>query len=165
MTAQPAFGSRTKWPTFLKAHWKSQAAKEFFSVEACTIRGFVTYYVRFFVDLATRSAHIVGITPNPDELWMMQIGCIGLSFGGHTKASIGGACADSIPINSRVYRAMRFLLTRAKISFCCSDARFNTFEYTFFFSSEDAVRMNSENRVDETGGAFLNLESDIIIHQ
>jgi hypothetical protein len=26
------------------------------------------------------------------------------------------------------YRAMRFLLIRARISFCCSDARFNTFE-------------------------------------
>jgi calcineurin-like phosphoesterase family protein len=39
-----------------------------------------------------------------------------------------GTFPDPIPINSRVYRATRFLLTRARISFCCSDARFNTFE-------------------------------------
>ena len=50
------------------------------------------------------------------------------SFGDNTNAGIGGACPDPIPINSRVYRATRFPLTRARVSFCCSDARFNTFE-------------------------------------
>jgi hypothetical protein len=56
----------------------------------------------------------------------------GLSFGDNASATIlktgiGGACTSPISINSRVYRT-RFLLTRAKISFCFSDARFNTFE-------------------------------------
>jgi hypothetical protein len=34
----------------------------------------------------------------------------------------------SVPANSRFYRATRLLLIRARISFCCSDARFITFE-------------------------------------
>lgn len=68
----PERGPRTRWSTFLKAHWESISATDFFSVEVCTLRGFVTYYVLFFVDLATRSVHIAGITPNPDEYWMMQ---------------------------------------------------------------------------------------------
>jgi hypothetical protein len=38
------------------------------------------------------------------------------------------------------------------------------FACNLFFSSEDAVRRNSENGVDETsGGTSLNLKSDIII--
>lgn len=68
----PERGSRTRWSTFLKAHWESLAATDFFTLEVCTLRGFVTYYVLFFVDLPTRSVHIAGITRNPDELWMMQ---------------------------------------------------------------------------------------------
>jgi putative transposase len=68
----PERGSRTRWATFSKAHWESLAATDFFTLEVCTLRGFVTYYVLFFVDLPTRSVHIAGITRNPDELWMMQ---------------------------------------------------------------------------------------------
>lgn len=63
----PERGTRTRWSTFLKAHWASLAATDFFSVEVCTLRGFVTYYVLLFVDLATRSVHIAGITAHPDE--------------------------------------------------------------------------------------------------
>src|SRR5579864_391175 len=32
-----------------------------------------TYYVLFFMDMATRSVHIAGMTPDPDTPWMMQI--------------------------------------------------------------------------------------------
>jgi hypothetical protein len=37
------------------------------------VGGLVTYYVLFFMDTATRSVHIAGITPNPDTRWIMQI--------------------------------------------------------------------------------------------
>lgn len=33
----------------------------------------MTYYVRFFIDIACRSVHIAGITPHPDNRWMTQI--------------------------------------------------------------------------------------------
>jgi hypothetical protein len=39
----------------------------------CPIKGLITYYVLFFIDLASRSVHIAGITPHPDNRWMTQI--------------------------------------------------------------------------------------------
>ncbi len=35
--------------------------------------GLVTYYVLFFIHLATRRVHIAGITPYPDGHWMSQV--------------------------------------------------------------------------------------------
>ncbi|MCH8164839.1 MAG: transposase [Planctomycetes bacterium] len=61
------------WSTFLKSHWKSIAAADFFTVEVCTWRGLVTHYALFFIDLATRRVHLGGITTNPNTAWMMQI--------------------------------------------------------------------------------------------
>jgi putative transposase len=40
-------------------------ATDFLSVEVCTIL--------FFIDIASRSVHVAGITPHPDNSWMMQI--------------------------------------------------------------------------------------------
>ncbi len=37
-------------------------------------RGLVTFYVFFLIELATRRIEIAGITPSPNEAWMMQIG-------------------------------------------------------------------------------------------
>jgi len=33
----------------------------------------VTYYVLFFIHLASRQVHIAGVTPHPDETWMVQV--------------------------------------------------------------------------------------------
>ena len=43
------------------------------SVEVCTIKGLVTQYILFFIDIASRSVHVAGITPHPDNSWMTQI--------------------------------------------------------------------------------------------
>jgi putative transposase len=69
----PERDRHTRWSTFLKAHWECLAATDFLSVEVYTIKGLVTYYVLFFIDLASRSVHIAGITPHPDNRWMAQI--------------------------------------------------------------------------------------------
>ena len=37
------------------------------------MRGLVTYYVLFIIELAKRIGHIAGITTQPNEDWMMQI--------------------------------------------------------------------------------------------
>jgi len=50
------------------------AAADFFTVEVWGLRGLLTFYVFFVIELATRRIEIVGITPGPDEAWMMQIG-------------------------------------------------------------------------------------------
>ena len=38
-----------------------------------TLRGLVTYYVLFMIHLESRRVEIAGITPHPNERWMMQI--------------------------------------------------------------------------------------------
>ena len=69
----PERGTRTRWSTFLKAHWKLLAASDFFSVEVWTSRGLITHYVLFVISLVDRVVHIAGITPRPDEAWMLQV--------------------------------------------------------------------------------------------
>ena len=49
------------------------AATDFFTAEVWTQGGLVTYYVLFFMHLATRRVHIAGITPHPNEPWMIQV--------------------------------------------------------------------------------------------
>jgi multisubunit Na+/H+ antiporter MnhE subunit len=58
---------------FLKAHWRSIVAADFFTTEVWSWRGLVTYYVLFIIELAKRVVHIAGITTQPNEGWMMQV--------------------------------------------------------------------------------------------
>jgi transposase InsO family protein len=60
------------WGQFLKLHWEVLAATDFFTVEVATWHGFVTYYVLFVMELATRRVHIAGITPHPTAAFMQQ---------------------------------------------------------------------------------------------
>ena len=71
----PERGKRTRWRDFLNAHWDVLAATDFFTVEVWTPRGLITYYVLFFIELATRRVEIAGITPNPDSEFMAQVAC------------------------------------------------------------------------------------------
>jgi transposase InsO family protein len=70
----PERGKRMTWSKFLKAHWSVLAAADFFTVEVWGPRGLVTFYVFFVIELATRRVEIAGITPGPNEAWMMQVG-------------------------------------------------------------------------------------------
>jgi putative transposase len=69
----PERDAHTRWSTFLKAHWECLTATDFLSVEVCTIKGLITHYILFFIDIASRSVHVAGITPHPDDSWMSQI--------------------------------------------------------------------------------------------
>jgi len=62
------------WSQFLRAHWDALTAADFFTVEVWGSRGLVTLHVFFVIELATRRIEIAGITPGPNEAWMMQIG-------------------------------------------------------------------------------------------
>ena len=46
---------------------------DFFTAEVWTWGGLVTYYVLFFIHLESRKVHIAGVTPHPNEQWMIQI--------------------------------------------------------------------------------------------
>src|SRR5437868_3408051 len=63
----------TSWQTFLKAHWGSIAAADFFTTEVWTWQGLVTYYTVFIIDLASRRVQILGSTPHPEALFMQQV--------------------------------------------------------------------------------------------
>ena len=63
----------TSWQTFLRAHWGALVAADFFTTEVWTLRGLVTYYTVFVIELQSRRVHIVGSTPHPDETFMLQI--------------------------------------------------------------------------------------------
>jgi putative transposase len=69
----PERDKHTAWSTFLRAHRECLAASDFFTVEVCTIRGLVTHYVLFFIDITSRAVKIAGITSHPDSRWMTQI--------------------------------------------------------------------------------------------
>jgi hypothetical protein len=69
----PERGRRTPWSVFLKAHWRSLAAADFFTAEVWSLHGLVTCYVLFVIDLAKRVVHIAGITTQPSEGRMMHV--------------------------------------------------------------------------------------------
>ena len=72
---EPAHDRRRQstWKSFLEAHWDVLASVDFTTIEVWTRRGLVTYYLLFFMQLATRRVHFAGLTANPGEGWMLQI--------------------------------------------------------------------------------------------
>jgi transposase InsO family protein len=69
----PPGGQRpTAWRTFVQAHWPALVAADFFTTEVWTIRGLVTYYVAFLLDLQSRRVQIIGCTPHPNEAFVIQ---------------------------------------------------------------------------------------------
>jgi putative transposase len=63
----------TTWREFIRSHMDVLAATDFFTAEVWTKSGLVTYYVLFFMHVATRKVHVAGITPYPHEEWMTQM--------------------------------------------------------------------------------------------
>jgi transposase InsO family protein len=63
----------TTWKEFIRTHMDVLVATDFFTAEVWTTAGLVTYYVLFFIHLASRKVHVAGMTPHPDERWMAQI--------------------------------------------------------------------------------------------
>ena len=59
------------WTEFPRTQVRVILASDFFTVETITLK---TLYVLFFIELATRRVHLVGVTPNPDSSWVAQQG-------------------------------------------------------------------------------------------
>ena len=60
------------WRTFLRAHWQALFAADFFTTGVRTVRGLVTYYTVFVIELHSRRVHVLGSTPQPDEAFVIQ---------------------------------------------------------------------------------------------
>lgn len=69
----PERSRRTTWHQFLKTHWHTLAATDFFTVEVWTRFGLVRYVVLFVIDLPTRKVEIAGVAPDPNGQWMQLI--------------------------------------------------------------------------------------------
>ena len=63
----------TTWQAFIRIHLALLAGTDFFTAEALTPRGLVTYYVLFFIHLESRRVDIAGVTVHPDGQWMQQM--------------------------------------------------------------------------------------------
>jgi putative transposase len=63
----------TTWKAFIRTHMDVLVATDFFTTEVWTLDGLVTYYVLFFIHLGSRKIHIAGVTPHPNEAWMVQV--------------------------------------------------------------------------------------------
>jgi putative transposase len=61
------------WHDLIERHFKIIWATDFFTKQVWTLRGPVTYYILFFINLHTRRVHIAGMTPNPDGRWMSKM--------------------------------------------------------------------------------------------
>ena len=61
----PERRKRIPWSTFLKSHWGSFSAADFFTIEVWSCVGLTRYYVLFFIKLSSRRVHIAGITEYP----------------------------------------------------------------------------------------------------
>jgi len=63
----------TTWKEFIRTHMDVLVATDFFTAEVWTLSGLVTYYVLFFIHLGSRQVHVAGVTPHPNQAWMMQV--------------------------------------------------------------------------------------------
>ncbi len=64
---------KTTWNEFIRQHWDSLAACDFFTVEVWTPFGLVRHAVFFVIELSTRCVEITGIARDPDGAWMAQV--------------------------------------------------------------------------------------------
>jgi putative transposase len=69
----PERKTTTTWKEFIRTHMDVLVATDFFTAEVWTKVGLVTYYVLFFIHLASRKVHVAGMTPHPDAPWMQQV--------------------------------------------------------------------------------------------
>ena len=69
----PERQTTTPWKECIRTHLDVLVATDFFTAEVWTLGGLVTYYVLFFIHLGSRKIHIAGVTPHPNEAWMVQV--------------------------------------------------------------------------------------------
>jgi len=64
---------RTTWNEFIRTHWESLAAIDFFTTEIYTVLGLTRYMILFSIDYATRKVKIAGMIPQAHGEWMKQM--------------------------------------------------------------------------------------------
>jgi transposase len=67
----PERKTTTTWKEFIRTHMAVLVATDFFTAEVWTWCGLVTYDVLFFIHLDSQKVYVAGVTPHPNEQWMM----------------------------------------------------------------------------------------------
>jgi putative transposase len=66
----PEREKKRTWKQFMKMHWDTLYACDFFRVESLGVFGTVRYMVFFVVEIKSRAVEIAGIATNPNGEWM-----------------------------------------------------------------------------------------------
>jgi hypothetical protein len=61
------------WSSFIKSHMDVLASVDFTTINIWGIGGLKTYYLLFFMEVATRKVHFAGATMHPNDAWMEQV--------------------------------------------------------------------------------------------
>ena len=69
----PERSRKRTWKQFLRSHWETLYACDFFAVETLGVLGTVRYLVFFVIELESRTVEIAGIRIAPDGAWMNQV--------------------------------------------------------------------------------------------
>jgi hypothetical protein len=69
----PERNRKRTWKHFLKSHWETLYACDFFGVEVLGMFGTVRHMVFFVVEVKSRAVQIAGVRIAPDGDWMKQI--------------------------------------------------------------------------------------------
>src|SRR5271154_3445622 len=69
----PERNRKRTWKQFLKSHWETLYACDFFGVEVLGVFGTVRHMVFFVIDVKSRAVQIAGTRIAPDGDWMKQI--------------------------------------------------------------------------------------------
>ena len=68
----PDRSRKTRWSEFLRSHWESLAAIDFFTTEIYTLSGLTRYMVLVSIHYATQKVEVVGIIQQAHGKWMRQ---------------------------------------------------------------------------------------------
>jgi hypothetical protein len=69
----PERKTTTTWREFIHTHMDVLVATDFFTAAVWPLGGLVTYDVLFFIHLGSRRVQVAGVTPHPNEAWMVQV--------------------------------------------------------------------------------------------
>jgi putative transposase len=69
----PERNTKRTWKQFIRSHWETLYACDFFAVETLSMFGTVRYMVFFVSELKTRAVQIAGIRIHPNAAWMQQV--------------------------------------------------------------------------------------------
>jgi hypothetical protein len=96
--------STTDVVAHLCPHWDAFAGADFFTTEVWTVRGLVTHYKVFVIDLAFRRVQLLGSTPHPDDGFVRQVALTT----DERAVSLGQERRDPLPHSPRLGGLLRY---------------------------------------------------------